>query len=115
MRLKLTMLLGVPQSLPSAADLLFYSPLPGTIPATSSGQWIVVGWSWTFGSTASITSITSNPGSTYFEAGHARSVNSSRDMGGTSYAYSNAGAATRTEEVDPVVIESVFSLVLERH
>jgi hypothetical protein len=52
---------------------------------------------------------------TYFEAGNARSVNSSRDMGGTSYAYSNAGAATRTEEVDAVVIESVFSLVLERH
>ena len=113
MRLKLTMLLGVPQSLPSAADLLFYSPLPGTIPATSSGQWIVVGWSWTFGSTASITSITSNPGAPILKP--AMPGQSIPQGGGTSYAYSNAGAATRTEEVDPVVIESVFSLVLERH
>jgi len=42
MSFKLTMLSRVPQSLPSAADLLFYPLLSGTIPATSSGHWIVV-------------------------------------------------------------------------
>jgi hypothetical protein len=71
MSFKLTMLSRVPQSLPSAADLLFYPLLPGTIPGTSSGHWIVVGWSWTFGSTSSIAGIASNPGNTYFEAGAA--------------------------------------------
>lgn len=80
-------------------------PSPGTtctIPATGSGHLIVVGWSSTFGSAPSITSITDNRGNTYFEAGNARSVNSSSDMGDIWYAYnSNAGATTLTITPNP--------------
>jgi len=113
MRFKRTMLLRLPHGLLLIAGLLAYSPFAWsqislvqvtacaspattcTIPATGSGHLIVVGWSSTFGSTPSITSITDNAGNTYFEAGNARSVNSSSDKGDIWYAYnSNAGATT---------------------
>jgi hypothetical protein len=73
-----------------------------TIPATGSGHLIVVGWSSTFDTTPTITSISDNAGNTYFEAGSARSVNGSSDMGDIWYAYnSNAGATTLTITPNP--------------
>jgi len=120
MHSKPTILLRVPRSLPLIVVLLSFSFLacgqvslvqvtscasPATtctIPATGSGHLIVVGWSSTYGTTPSISGITDNAGNTYFEAGNARSVNSSSDMGDIWYAYnSNAGTTTLTITPNP--------------
>jgi hypothetical protein len=120
MRTKLTMLFRLPHGPILIAGLLAYSPFAWshrsltqlttcaspattcTIPAAGSGHSIVVGRSSTFGSTPSIPSITADVANTYFEAANARSVNSSRSTG-------------NIHELAAVVIESLFSLVLERY
>ena len=74
-------------------------PFPATtcpIPATSSGNLLVVGWASTGGGGATtIASITDNAGNSYLEAGAARAVDSNmNDMGDIWYAKNSVPGAT---------------------
>src|ERR1700692_2067508 len=51
-----------------------------TIPATGSGNLIVVAWASTWGTTPTVASMSDNAGNTYVEAGNARAVDSTNDM-----------------------------------
>ena len=75
------------------------APFPATtcaIPATGSGNLLVVGWASTSGAGATtIASITDNAGNSYLEAGAARAVDSNmNDMGDVWYAKNSLSGAT---------------------
>jgi len=65
-----------------------------TIPATKSGNLIVVGWVSSWGSAPSITSITDNGGNVYAQAGDARSTYGSLLMSDLWYAKNSKPGAT---------------------
>ena len=65
-----------------------------TIPATGSGNLILVAWSSSWGSVPTIASITDNAGNSYVEAGNARSVDSSNDMMDFWYAKNSIAGST---------------------
>jgi hypothetical protein len=74
-----------------------------TIPATGSGNLIVVAWSSSFGTLPTLTSVTDSAGNAYSEAGNARSVDAAAsEMVDIWYARnSKAGATTLTITPNP--------------
>ena len=73
-----------------------------TIPATGTGNLIVVAWTSVWGTVPVVSSITDNVGNSYSEAGGARSVISTSDMIDIWYAKnSTAGATTLTITPNP--------------
>ena len=71
-----------------------FPTVPCTIPATGSGNLIVVGWASAWGTIPTVTGMTDNAGNTYAEAGNSRSVDSANDIADIWYAKNSRPGAT---------------------